>query len=71
MALPHGAMGWSAVCDCGISWSYSLFVLNIFVLQQQQNLGQIFGAGYIIVYSLLIVTPIEGLCNCSMICVLL
>ena len=19
MALPHGAMGWSAVCDCGIS----------------------------------------------------
>ena len=22
--LPHGAMGWSVVCDCGISWSYSL-----------------------------------------------
>ena len=22
--LPHGAMGWSAVCDCGISLSYSL-----------------------------------------------
>ena len=19
-ALPHGAMGWSAVCDCDISW---------------------------------------------------
>ena len=19
LALPHGAMGWSAVCDCGIS----------------------------------------------------
>ena len=19
VALPHGAMGWSAVCDCGIS----------------------------------------------------
>ena len=24
MALPHGAVGWSAVCDCGISRSYSL-----------------------------------------------
>ena len=26
VSLPRGAMGWSAVCDCGISWSYSLFV---------------------------------------------
>ena len=25
LPLPHGAMVWSAVCDCGISWSYSLF----------------------------------------------
>ena len=24
MALPHGAVGWSVVCDCGISLSYSL-----------------------------------------------
>ena len=24
MALPHGTVGWSAVCDCGISRSYSL-----------------------------------------------
>ena len=24
MALSRGAMGLSAVCDCGISWSYSL-----------------------------------------------
>ena len=23
VALPHGAVGWSVVCDCGISWSYS------------------------------------------------
>ena len=22
VALPRGAVGWSAVCDCGISWSY-------------------------------------------------
>ena len=25
LTLPHGAVGWSAVCECGISWSYSLF----------------------------------------------
>ena len=25
-ALPHGATGLSAVCDCGISWSYSLTI---------------------------------------------
>ena len=24
MAPPHGALGWSAVCGCDISWSYSL-----------------------------------------------
>ena len=24
VALPHGAVGWSAVCDCGNSRSYSL-----------------------------------------------
>ena len=23
VTLPRGAMGWSAVCDCGISWPYS------------------------------------------------
>ena len=27
-ALPHSAMGLSAVCDCGISWSYSLTILE-------------------------------------------
>ena len=24
--LPHGTMGWSLICDCGISWSYSLIL---------------------------------------------
>ena len=24
MSLSRGAVGWSSVCDCGISWSYSL-----------------------------------------------
>ena len=26
VALPPSDMGLSAVCDCGISWSYSLFL---------------------------------------------
>ena len=26
VSLPHGALGWSAVSDCGISWSYSLIL---------------------------------------------
>ena len=26
LALPRRATGLSAVCDCGISWSYSLFL---------------------------------------------
>ena len=29
VALPRDAMGLSAVRDCGISWSYSLPVLNM------------------------------------------
>ena len=30
-ALPRGAMGLSAVCDCGISWSYSLTIFAYFL----------------------------------------
>ena len=29
VALPRGAEGWSAMCDGGISWSYS-FVLTLY-----------------------------------------
>ena len=29
MALPRGAMGFSAVCDCGISYSYTLTILGM------------------------------------------
>ena len=32
VALSCVAMGLSAVCDCGISWSYSLFLVSILVL---------------------------------------
>ena len=23
VSLPHGDVGWAAVCNCGISWSYT------------------------------------------------
>ena len=29
VALTHDAMGLSAVCDCGISWSYSLTIFGV------------------------------------------
>ena len=32
MALPRGAMGLSAVCDCGISRSYSLTIFDDVVM---------------------------------------
>ena len=32
VALPLTAMSWSAVCDCGISWSYSLFYRKMAIL---------------------------------------
>ena len=28
MSLPHGAVGWSAVCVCGISWLYFLLLIS-------------------------------------------
>ena len=46
-ALPHGAVGWPAVCNSGISWSHSLFVgrrwvnktvTRIFILFLNQNI---------------------------------
>ena len=35
VSLPHGAVCWSAVCDCGIYWSYSLtfFCINFVKLR--------------------------------------
>ena len=31
VCLPHGAMRWSAVSDCGISWSYQIAVLLLII----------------------------------------
>ena len=28
VSLPHGVMGWGAVCNCGISWSH-LFIFEV------------------------------------------
>ena len=33
MFLPHDAVSWSAVCDCGLSWLYSI----TFCLVRQTN----------------------------------
>ena len=33
MALHHSAMGWSAVCDCGISGSYLFSVIGILMVK--------------------------------------
>ena len=31
MALPKGAVGWSALWNCGITWSYSLTFFEVTV----------------------------------------
>ena len=35
--LSYGAVGWSAVCDCGISWSYSLLFWSFHVYYNQNR----------------------------------
>ena len=43
MSLPRGAMDWSMVCDCGISWSYSfVFFLFVFLLLIFTHNSQLF-----------------------------
>ena len=37
MALPRGDMGLSAVCDCGISLSYSLTIFHTAHIQRVQG----------------------------------
>ena len=53
VALSHGMVGWSAVCDCGISGSYSLafYLLSSYSsifsikIQQKSGIGVIRGVG--------------------------
>ena len=55
VTLPHGAMDWSSVCDCGVSWSYlfiswighkntltSIGVLSSLVVNQSFGLGTLY-----------------------------
>ena len=37
VALPHGATGLSAVCDYGISWSYSLFLNRLVIVSTPEE----------------------------------
>ena len=37
MPRPHSVVGWSAVCDGGISWSYLLAFLEQDLTRPQQN----------------------------------
>ena len=37
MALPRGGMGLSAVCDCGISLSYSLTIFRVNATEKQKK----------------------------------
>ena len=32
MVLPRGAVGWAAVFDCGISWSFTLWDLHVIAM---------------------------------------
>ena len=45
VALPHVAVGWSAVCDCGISRPYSL---AYFLMQEKEKerVGHMPGWGF-------------------------
>ena len=40
MSLPHGAMGWSSVCDCVITCSYSLTFLIQKALDGQLHISR-------------------------------
>ena len=41
VALPHGAMDWSAACDCGIFYSYSLTFLVLVHVYAQFVIGPV------------------------------
>ena len=42
LSLNHSAVGWLAVCDCGISWSYPLTFWFCNVLPSSAVRGQLF-----------------------------
>ena len=46
VAVPHDTMGWSAVFDCVISWSYSLFDF-VFLQEDVHNLLDVMATFYL------------------------
>ena len=32
VSIPHGTMDWHAVCDCGISWPYTIIFETIIIV---------------------------------------
>ena len=66
-------MSWYAVCDIGISWSYHCLWGSVIGpcnhLDGKERVGCFtLISGSVVVDFLFIVTPIVGVCNCSMFC---
>ena len=52
MALLHGAAGWSAVCDCGISRSYSLFASSFLKKENKKVIKAVYSCSIEIIKGL-------------------
>ena len=47
MSILQGAMGWSVICDCGISWSYFFLTKgNIHEVDLKSNIQVTFTSNY-------------------------
>ena len=42
MTLPQGVTGLSAVCNCSMSWSYSLFLMYIYTNAGYMYMNQVY-----------------------------
>ena len=61
MTLPHGAVGWSAVCECGIF----LIILTYFLASKSPQVAMIAVQSKVVVLLLLL-----GVCLCCPQCLL-
>ena len=50
VSLPHGVLGWAAVCNCGISWSY------LFKFGGTLHMIEFFSLSYFIYLIIVIIT---------------
>ena len=58
MSLPHGVVGWSAVCDYDISCSYQLFEART-VLTNGRIIASIFNKFHLMIWLHLIIPKIK------------